>query len=49
MSDDKSNFLSKLSKTYQGADKPVLKTYLSFFYGAKIGILGLNGSGNHPY
>jgi sulfate-transporting ATPase len=35
-----------LSKTYQGADKPVLKNiYLSFFYGAKIGILGLNGSG----
>lgn len=38
--------MSKLSKTYQGADKPVLKNiYLSFFYGAKIGILGLNGSG----
>jgi hypothetical protein len=32
--------MSKLSKTYQGADKPVLKNiYLSFFYGAKIGIL----------
>jgi ATPase subunit of ABC transporter with duplicated ATPase domains len=47
MSDDKSNFLNaKLSKTYTGADKPVLKNiYLSFFYGAKIGILGLNGSG----
>ena len=38
--------MQKLSKTYQGADKPVLKNiYLSFFYGAKIGILGLNGSG----
>ncbi|GAW88239.1 energy-dependent translational throttle protein EttA [Flavobacterium psychrophilum] len=38
--------MSKLSKTYQGADKQVLKNiYLSFFYGAKIGILGLNGSG----
>ena len=48
MSDDKKVIFSmqKLSKTYQGADKPVLKNiYLSFFYGAKIGILGLNGSG----
>lgn len=48
MTDDKKVIFSmqKLSKTYQGADKPVLKNiYLSFFYGAKIGILGLNGSG----
>ena len=48
MSDDKKVIFSmqRLSKTYQGADKPVLKNiYLSFFYGAKIGILGLNGSG----
>jgi energy-dependent translational throttle protein EttA len=48
MSDDKKVIFSmqKLSKTYQGADKAVLKNiYLSFFYGAKIGILGLNGSG----
>ncbi|WP_395046997.1 energy-dependent translational throttle protein EttA [Flavobacterium sp.] len=48
MSDDKKVIfsMSKLSKTYQGADKQVLKNiYLSFFYGAKIGILGLNGSG----
>ncbi|WP_298220977.1 energy-dependent translational throttle protein EttA [Flavobacterium sp.] len=48
MSDDKKVIFSmqKLSKTYSGADKPVLKNiYLSFFYGAKIGILGLNGSG----
>ena len=48
MADDKKVIfsMSKLSKTYQGADKPVLKNiYLSFFYGAKIGILGLNGSG----
>jgi ATP-binding cassette ChvD family protein len=48
MADDKKVIFSmqKLSKTYQGADKPVLKNiYLSFFYGAKIGILGLNGSG----
>ena len=38
--------MSGLTKTYQGANTPVLKNiYLSFFYGAKIGILGLNGSG----
>lgn len=46
--DDKKVIFSmqKLSKTYSGSDKPVLKNiYLSFFYGAKIGILGLNGSG----
>lgn len=48
MSDDKKVIFSmqKLSKSYQGSDKQVLKNiYLSFFYGAKIGILGLNGSG----
>ncbi len=34
----------KVSKIYD--KKPVLKDiYLSFFYGAKIGVLGLNGSG----
>lgn len=38
--------MSRVGKTYPGANKPVLKDiYLSFFYGAKIGILGLNGSG----
>lgn len=38
--------MQRLSKSYQGSDKQVLKNiYLSFFYGAKIGILGLNGSG----
>ena len=48
MSDDKKVIFSmqRLSKSYQGNDKQVLKNiYLSFFYGAKIGILGLNGSG----
>ena len=48
MSDDKKVIFSmqKLSKTYSSSDTPVLKIiYLSFFYGAKIGILGLNGSG----
>ncbi len=48
MSDDKKVIFSmqRVSKAYQGSDKQVLKNiYLSFFYGAKIGILGLNGSG----
>jgi ATP-binding cassette ChvD family protein len=48
MSDDKKIIFSmtRVSKTYPGANKPVLKNiHLSFFYGAKIGILGLNGSG----
>ena len=38
--------MAGVTKTFQGANTPVLKNiYLSFFYGAKIGILGLNGSG----
>lgn len=48
MSDDKKVIfsMSKVSKTYTSTNKQVLKDiYLSFFYGAKIGILGLNGSG----
>jgi len=48
MSDDKKVIfsMSGVTKTYKGANTPVLKKiYLSFFYGAKIGILGLNGSG----
>ena len=48
MSDDKKVIfaMSGLTKTFKGANTPVLKNiYLSFFYGAKIGILGLNGSG----
>lgn len=48
MSDDKKVIfaMQKVSKTYQSSDKQVLKNiFLSFFYGAKIGILGLNGSG----
>ncbi len=48
MSDDKKVIfsMSGLTKTFQGANTPVLKNiYLSFFYGVKIGILGLNGSG----
>ena len=49
MSDDKKVIFSMswVSKTYQSTNKQVLKNiYLSFFYGAKIGILGLNGSVN---
>lgn len=48
MLDDKKVIFSMagLSKTYQSTGKQVLKNiHLSFFYGAKIGILGLNGSG----
>jgi energy-dependent translational throttle protein EttA len=48
MSDDKKVIfsMSRVSKTYSSANKTVLKDiYLSFFYGAKIGILGLNGAG----
>jgi energy-dependent translational throttle protein EttA len=48
MSDDKKVIfsMSGLSKTYKSTGKQVLKNiHLSFFYGAKIGILGLNGSG----
>jgi ATP-binding cassette ChvD family protein len=46
MSDDKIIFsMTGVSKIYP-PKKTVLKNiYLSFFYGAKIGVLGLNGSG----
>ena len=40
--------MSGVSKTYASAKQPIIKNiYLSFFYGAKIGILGLNGSGKY--
>ncbi len=48
MSDDKKVIfsMSRVTKTYSSNNKTVLKDiYLSFFYGAKIGILGLNGAG----
>ena len=48
MADDQKIIFSmnKVSKTYSSTNKQVLKDiYLSFFYGAKIGILGLNGAG----
>jgi sulfate-transporting ATPase len=46
MTDNKIIFsMAGVSKTYP-PNKQVLKNiYLSFFYGAKIGVLGLNGSG----
>ena len=46
MADDKKVIfsMSKVSKTYSSTNKQVLKDiYLSFFYGAEVGILGLNG------
>jgi ATP-binding cassette ChvD family protein len=47
MADDKIIFsMNRVSKSYPGATKPIIKDIsLSFFYGAKIGIIGLNGSG----
>ncbi len=37
--------MKDLSKTYQGGKKVLSDIYLSFFPGAKIGVLGPNGSG----
>ena len=48
MSEDKKIIFSMtaVSKAYPGMQKDIIKNiHLSFFYGAKIGILGLNGSG----
>lgn len=48
MSDDKKIIFSmyKVSKTYPQSNKTIIKDIsLSFFLGAKIGIIGLNGSG----
>ena len=48
MSEDKKIIFSMtgVSKAYPGAQKDVLRNiHLSFYYGAKIGVLGLNGSG----
>jgi|TARA_B110000444_G_scaffold261493_1_gene314165 ATP-binding cassette ChvD family protein len=48
MSDNKKIIfsMSGVSKSYPGAQKDVIKNiHLSFYYGAKIGVLGLNGSG----
>ena len=47
MSDDKKIIFSLqgVSKTYPPGKQVLKNIYLSFFYGAKIGIIGLNGSG----
>jgi sulfate-transporting ATPase len=46
MSDEKIIFsMAGVSKIYPPQKKVLKNIYLSFFYGAKIGVLGLNGSG----
>ncbi len=47
MADDKKIIFSMVgvSKTYPPHKKVLNNIYLSFFYGAKIGVIGLNGSG----
>ena len=47
MSDDKKIIFSmyKVSKTYPPSKQVLKDISLSFFYGAKIGVLGLNGAG----
>ena len=47
MADDRKIIFSMVgvSKTYAPGKQVLKNIYLSFFYGAKIGILGLNGSG----
>jgi len=46
MSDNKVIFaMEGVSKTYPPKKKVLNNIWLSFFYGAKIGVLGLNGSG----
>jgi ATPase subunit of ABC transporter with duplicated ATPase domains len=37
--------MAGVSKIYPPQKKVLKDIYLSFFYGAKIGVLGLNGSG----
>src|SRR6185369_10291349 len=46
MSDNKIIFsMAGVSKTFPPQKQVLKNIYLSFFYGAKIGVLGLNGSG----
>lgn len=47
MSDDKKIIFSmvNVSKTFPPAKQVLKNIYLSFYYGAKIGVIGLNGSG----
>jgi ABC-type polysaccharide/polyol phosphate transport system ATPase subunit len=47
MADDKKIIFSmvNVSKTFPPHKQVLKDIYLSFYYGAKIGIIGLNGSG----
>ncbi|MEZ5049401.1 MAG: ATP-binding cassette domain-containing protein [Saprospiraceae bacterium] len=46
MSDNKVIFaMEGVSKTYPPSKQVLKNIWLSFYYGAKIGVLGLNGSG----
>jgi ATPase subunit of ABC transporter with duplicated ATPase domains len=46
MSDNKIIFsMEGVSKTYPPSKQVLKNIWLSFFYGAKIGVLGLNGAG----
>jgi sulfate-transporting ATPase len=46
MADEKIIFsMTGVSKIYPPQKQVLKNIYLSFFYGAKIGVLGLNGSG----
>jgi sulfate-transporting ATPase len=46
MSDEKIIFsMAGVSKIYPPQKQVLKNIYLSFFYGAKIGVVGLNGSG----
>ncbi len=46
MSDEKIIFsMARVSKIYPPQKQVLKNIYLSFFYGAKIGVIGLNGSG----
>lgn len=46
MADEKIIFsMTRVSKIYPPSKQVLKNIYLSFFYGAKIGVLGLNGSG----
>src|ERR1700759_5013008 len=41
-------YMKDLSKTYPGGKQVLKNIYLSFYPGAKIGIVGVNGSGKSP-
>jgi energy-dependent translational throttle protein EttA len=49
MADEKIIFsMAGVNKIYPPSKQVLKNIYLSFFYGAKIGVLGLNGSGKSP-